>query len=500
VATSLFPYLASRSRRAFRIGLAALLLVMIVLALLRLQAPLIAVCALGLPLMFVLYLYEINVRPGLTMRSLVPTAVLGAALGIGFALLTAALPARHYDVSLDDTALEGHTLLVGVAIPICVAVLMLLPVVAMRLVHPTRALLDGFLIGAVGAIGFTAASTLTRLAPQFATGMIAGDRPIVGLLLQAGLQGVAVPVIATSLGGLVGATLWFGRWKLIVSSVLTTLVLYGGLGFMELVLRFEGLQFVVYVVVTVFALLALRIGLHIALLHEGHVPTSDEDGLPARQMTHGWLYKTLAAGVVVAAAMGVTAAALATPARPKYTCPPDCGRPPIGEPVDLNPRFLSADGRFSVQYPSAESAYEVRLQPDGVDLDFTAGDTGSMQLFGQAAENHTPKQILADLIDQSYPEATAAYEIPNAMVGYEPGYGVVLDVYPQDPSEEFTRLRVVALCAVKNDYALIAAAIGPYHEFTPDFGTGHPSGVNLAIALDMGKYVNSFRWRSVATA
>jgi hypothetical protein len=41
----------------------------------------------------------------------------------------------------------------------------------------------------------------------------------------------------------------------------------------------------------------------------------------------------------------------------------------------------------------------------------------------------------------------------------------------------------------------VATAVGPYHEFTPTFGTGHPSGVNLALALDMGKYVNSFRWR-----
>jgi hypothetical protein len=42
---------------------------------------------------------------------------------------------------------------------------------------------------------------------------------------------------------------------------------------------------------------------------------------------------------------------------------------------------------------------------------------------------------------------------------------------------------------------LVAAAVGPYHEFSRDFGSGHPSGANLQLALDMGKYVNSFTWR-----
>jgi hypothetical protein len=58
--------------------------VQVALALLRLQAPLIAIGATGLPLIFVLYMYEINVRRDLTIRTLVPTAVLGAVLGLGW--------------------------------------------------------------------------------------------------------------------------------------------------------------------------------------------------------------------------------------------------------------------------------------------------------------------------------------------------------------------------------------------------------------------------------
>jgi hypothetical protein len=52
----------------------------------------------------------------------------------------------------------------------------------------------------------------------------------------------------------------------------------------------------------------------------------------------------------------------------------------------------------------------------------------------------------------------------------------------------------VVLVAVKNDLALIAFATGPYHAFGPDFGPGPPSGANLQLAQDMGKYVNSFHW------
>jgi hypothetical protein len=179
-------------------------------------------------------------------------------------------------------------------------------------------------------------------------------------------------------------------------------------------------------------------------------------------------------------------------------CPPDCGRPPFDEPVESTPRFVSADGRFSVQYPGPGTAYEATLNPDGVELKFLGGDTGTMQFFGFPDSDRTPQEIVNDLIDEQYPNATIDYEIPNAMVGYEPGYGVVVDEYPQDASATFVRLRLVLMVAVKDDYALVAAAIGPYHEFTREFGTGHPSGANLQLALDMGKYVNSFRWRNGA--
>jgi hypothetical protein len=163
--------------------------------------------------------------------------------------------------------------------------------------------------------------------------------------------------------------------------------------------------------------------------------------------------------------------------------------------VAINPRFTAADGSFSVSYPGPGTAYRATLDPDGVTLDFVAGDTGTVELFGEPANGRTPRAIAEELIDRSYPDATVDYEIPNAAVGYQPGYGVFADDYPQDSTGTYTRLRIMVMVAVKNDLALVASAVGPYHEFSPSFGIGHPSGANLQLAMDIGKYVNSFRWR-----
>ena len=68
---------------------------------------------------------------------------------------------------------------------------------------------------------------------------------------------------------------------------------------------------------------------------------------------------------VVAAGLVMLSGALEKPSA-RYVCPPDCGRPPIGEPVTANPRFTSADGAFSVSYPAAGAAYKVTTATDSV--------------------------------------------------------------------------------------------------------------------------------------
>ena len=497
----------------------------------------IATAAFGLPVLFVIYLYESGVRHHIPVRDVVVAAIVGVALGAGWAWIAGVVFADGYGSTLVTQTGVRHTLLYALAIPIGEALLMLLPALVVRVLdRSTRESLDGFLIGALGATAFTAAATLTLLAPQLATGLVAEDRSLGGLIVEAGIQGVAMPLISVAVGGIFGVALWFTppakvshrQRGQVPAAVLTAVLVIVGLfvasGLLDVSPFPNNLYLGGYLLIAVLALLALRITLQAALLYEAHddprpdeqLPCAECDHVvpwmafcpncgvasraartaePVRHSTYAGVLLTAVAGVGVAAMVAVGVTVLISPAAEHYVCPPDCGRPPLGIPVETNPRFTPESGAFSVSYPGEGTAYTATFRPDGVVLNFAAGDTGTLALLGEPARDRTPQQIVTDLLNAKYPDATVAYEIPNASVGYQPGYGVVADAYPQNSTGRYTRLRVLIMVAVKHDYALIAAAVGPYHRFSPDFGTGHPSGANLELAMDMGKYVNSFQWR-----
>jgi hypothetical protein len=282
VASSLFPHLPQRSRRAFRIGLVVLLAALVAFTLLRLPAALVTVAALGLPLLFVLYLSESDAQRDVPIGTWVLTAVLGIGLAVGWVLLTGALVAKSYGVALGAAVVGARMVQMGILVPFGGVILMLMPAVIVRFVRPsTRESLDGFMIGAFGALMFSAAATLTRLAPQFGTGVVS-KRPMESLLVEAGIRGVAVPLTAAAAGGLIGAALWFTRPAskrdqhpgvvrlVLVAFAVAVLAVYVGLGLIDVAHFPQLLMLVLYLALALVSLLLLRIGLHLSLLHEAH--------------------------------------------------------------------------------------------------------------------------------------------------------------------------------------------------------------------------------------
>lgn len=501
--STLFPLLPRRFRSAFRVGLLVLVALLAVFVALRWQPPLIGISALGLPLLFAAYVRETDAFDDLSRATLAVTSFMGVAAGIAWAFAADAIWARTYDDVLGTPMSPAQELVNLVLVPTVGVLMMLLPVAVVRFWRPgAREPLHGFAIGAVAALSFTAAGIVTRGAPEFANGLVVKDFPMDALIALATIRGVAAPLTAVAVGGMVGATWWFrpriatgqGRhWYSPTSpvpAIVVALLLYLGQNAIDFAWISYAQIVGLYAAIAMLALLALRVALHGSMPGER---TAEAVAAQPPSVARPMLWVASALAVVVATTIGLSL--WLTPPPANYACPPDCGRPPLGQPVTTNPRFTPSDGAFTVAYPGPGTAYDATLENNGVYLELHAGDGGSLQLFGEPAANRTPRQIAEDLIREAVPEAETDYEIPNAMVGYQLGYGVVADVFKAGSAGDTARLRVLVMVAVKNDYALIAAAAGPYREFTPDFGSGHPSGANFFLALDIGKYVNSFSWR-----
>lgn len=282
ITSTLFPRLPRHSRTVFAVALIGLVVVLAVTAAVQWQAPLIGIVTAGLPLLFLAYLAETDAFQDLSVGALLITAVLGNGLGVGWALGTDAAVARTEDDALGLPVSVSRILFTGLGIPLGFVILLLVPVIAVRFLRPgTRESLNGFAIGSLGAYCFTAAGTLTRSAPQFTTGPVAGDdRSATGLMIAASIQGLAVPLTAAAVAGSVGATLWFtrraeasgsSRWYGSTSpatSVGFGVLVYLGLGLIDFGSVPSGVEMGLYALVAVLALYVQRLVVHSTLLHE----------------------------------------------------------------------------------------------------------------------------------------------------------------------------------------------------------------------------------------
>jgi hypothetical protein len=590
LASTLFPHLPPRSRAAFRAALGFLVIVLVVLALLRWQAALIAVSALGIPLLFMAYLEQADARRDLGWRAVLLTSLIGAGLGVTWALLTGRFLANSYLGATGAGHVAARLIAQGLGVSVVGAIVMLIPAILMRFLRPaSRESLDGYLIGAQGALCYTAAAILSREAPQLSSGLVAHHKPVSVLLMQAGIQGVAVPLTALAAGGITGAAFWFTRRAqpqrglsrgAVITALTVVVLVYAMLGVIDSASVTPAVQLGLHLVVAGIALLALRIRLHLSLLREQPDTTHGEpvlclhcrhvvpnmpfcpncgaaaraasrtarqtrraveaprDAAPTglfpgygvapgsyiapaqRPASPARPILAVAACLAVAVAVVASISVKTTPALVRYACPPDCGRPPIGPPVggapgqppaaeppapphppsappvavQTFPRFTSKDGAFSVAYLPAAN---VTKNDNGITLKFDDID-GEIRLFGTPADNRTPRQVVEQYIQKNYRTAQTAYQIPNAMVGYEPGYGEVDDFSLEDPNAASTRGRLLVMTAVKNGLALVAVAEGPMIRFTPRT-SAHPSAVNMMIAQLMGNSVNSFTWNKPAS-
>lgn len=273
VISTLFPHLPHRHAHAFRELFGGGVAVVILLAALRLYTPATLAAALLLPILYALYVYEVEVYEHEPWTVVAATFVAGMALGTAYSLLLS-----HFSqLSLNGTG-KGP-LVSGVLLPVIVqAVMVVGPLLLIRRAHFDETL-DGLTFGVASALGFTLAVVVAGEWHVLTAALRGSGVPADSMLRIVRIAVVAAVVNATTTG-LLTATLWqrlHGRsrgrhssaWRGLGASALVAFLAQIGLGLASYFIADLLLLVIVWAMAAMLLLVWLRVVLHHALLDEG---------------------------------------------------------------------------------------------------------------------------------------------------------------------------------------------------------------------------------------
>jgi len=284
IISTLFPHLPQRRGGPFRVALGAGAALVALLAGLHLFAPATTAAVLVLPVLYLMYLYEVEVYESEPWLVVGATMVAGAFLGLVFTNLTGGTLSQLVLTGDRDTAL----VLAGVVIPVVAQLLMLAgPLFLYLLRGRFREPLDGLTFGAASALGFTLASSLTQLWPLFAGPLVAEGSPVDWALRLARL-GLLVSLLNACTTAAVAASIWLHRYdrrrtgrpwhSTILSAVVVAFGVQVAVGVTGFFVDDLVVDVTILAVMAVALLLYLRWVIHDALLVEGAAHEIGPDG------------------------------------------------------------------------------------------------------------------------------------------------------------------------------------------------------------------------------
>lgn len=275
VISTLFPHLPHRHTHAFRRALLAGSAAFLLLAGLRLYAPATVVAALLLPVLYLLYLYEVEVYQHEPIPVIASTFVVGLGLGVVDALV---LGPRVSAIMLSGGRLRVF-LVVGLAAPITAQALMLVgPLLLLSRRHFNQAL-DGLAFGAMSAFGFSLGTLLVDTWPVL-IGPLVGSAPPVDWGLRLLREGILVALVNASATGSITASAWLLRhgrsrashprpWLGLGPALGIAMATQIGLSLLSLIASDLLVLVLLWAAGAAFLLLYTRIVIHYALLEEG---------------------------------------------------------------------------------------------------------------------------------------------------------------------------------------------------------------------------------------
>jgi len=451
--STLFPQLPRHSDRHFRVALLGGAVLVIALAAFRLFPVAVIVAALLMPLLTVVYFYDVDIYEQSPAWAIGWTLGWGAAAGVGVGFLARALYPSGF--ALIDRGSSELLIRGGLIVPaVGVAVMLFGPLALLRyrLFNET---LDGATFGAATAAAFSAGLAVVAGVGSLRSGLRPGGAQLPWIERLAAL-GIATPVLSMAAIGIASAALWLrfrapveDRSKLgpfgnpVVAILLAFALVIGG-AVLEPLLA-TGLWLAALAVLCPVGLMLLRRAIHIGLLEEadeipigaqivcancGHqtashtfcgncgialkaLPNASRAGADVPQgaararLGHTRLAPRLlvyAGTLAVVAGIGVLVAVLSAPATRTPVCQPGipCGAPPVV--AHALSSQIDAPFQGYATWQSSGLGYELTYDPrnwkvegenaDSVELQ-SADGISTIVINGAAATQATPAALLS---------------------------------------------------------------------------------------------------------
>jgi RNA polymerase subunit RPABC4/transcription elongation factor Spt4/RsiW-degrading membrane proteinase PrsW (M82 family) len=274
VISTLFPHLPHRHAHIFREVLGAGLLIVVLLAALRLYTSALIGAALLLPILYLIYLYEVDVYETEPVLVVGATFVIGAVLGVGYALVTG-----HF-ISGTIGGTQQGPFVSGVVLPLIAELLMVVGPLLLLSHSQFDESLDGLTFGVTAALGFTVAAVLTGFWHTFTAPLQGNTGVSAGELLRLLREGILLQLVNATTTGAITAALWLrthGRsrrrhvmqWREIGPTVGVAFAAQIVLGLVTYYVTSLLLQVMLWAIAAAALLIWLRVILHHALLEEG---------------------------------------------------------------------------------------------------------------------------------------------------------------------------------------------------------------------------------------
>jgi hypothetical protein len=186
-------------------------------------------------------------------------------------------------------------------------------------------------------------------------------------------------------------------------------------------------------------------------------------------------------GLVLAGMVGLGIAAYLLRPQPSHCTGANCIKRPQASVLPAPATYHSSIYGYSVDYfpkwaPDTQNDSSISWSGS-----YSDGASYQYSFTAERANRRGAQEIVQSIQQSKFGGATLVYPLPDADLGFTPGYGAVYDLFAS--GDQASHQRVMIIVAVQGDVAVEFVGLGPARQASPN-QDGHPNPAGVDFVHD----------------